>query len=81
MSGQGGASPALIAANAAHVAAIQGLAGRMIARRDQEAAHGRQHPKGGCYWCEVSPCPEVRFVTGHGWVALCGTCMEIADGR
>ncbi|NJB99885.1 hypothetical protein [Sphingomonas trueperi] len=40
----------------------------------------RRSPKGGCYWCDRNLCHAVRFVTGHGWVALCDTCRMLADG-
>lgn len=42
--------------------------------------HSRRGPRGGCYWCDDRRCRAVRFVNGHGWVALCETCTGIADG-
>lgn len=36
--------------------------------------------KGGCYWCDHRVFGHVRFVNGHGWIALCETCRMLADG-
>ena len=42
--------------------------------------HARRSPKGGCYWCDCRVFGHVRFVNGHGWIALCDTYRMLADG-